>query len=150
MLREKRWLFFVGIKALIVKDRKVLLLAAGPSELSSTQRKEIFWDLPGGKIESGENVEDTLRREVSEELGIEKKDLIINNIFEASVSNFKTSHGVDVPLLLITFECGLRGNGDSFKLTDEHSSFKWFEIDEARKILSVKFNKTFIKKLDSL
>ena len=46
IFREKRWLFFVGIKAMILNNRKLLLLSSGPLELSSTKRNRIFWDMP--------------------------------------------------------------------------------------------------------
>jgi hypothetical protein len=60
--KQKKWLFFVGIKALILNKGKILLLSSGIPELSSTKRSRIFWDLPGGKAEWGESVAETLRR----------------------------------------------------------------------------------------
>lgn len=50
------------ISAVIIKDKKILLV---------TGFKEEFYWTPGGKLESGESHEQTLRRELKEELGIE-------------------------------------------------------------------------------
>ena len=70
---ERRFLLYVGIKALILNSKRVLVLSSGKEELSSTNRKRTFWDLPGGKIEAGVQVESALKREVVEEFGIDKK-----------------------------------------------------------------------------
>jgi mutator protein MutT len=140
--------FFIGVKALVKNNRnQILILKSGPLELKSTKRSEEFWDLPGGKIMKGESVEETLRREVSEELGIDDKKLEILNIFDASISNFKISHGQKIPLMLITFLCRLQQE-NKFKLTLEHEEYKWASIEEAKKLLSEKFNKAFIDKLN--
>ncbi len=149
LFNQKRWLFFVGIKALIIKNGKILVLSSGASELSSTGRTKAFWDLPGGKVEWGESVAETLRREVHEELGISKNSLRIKRIFEASVSRIRISHGIPVPLLLITFLCSINGS-NGFKLSDEHASFKWVDAKTAKRLLGVKFNRTFVKELDSI
>lgn len=36
--------------------------------------KKGFWDLPGGFVEAGENMEESVQREIKEELGIELKE----------------------------------------------------------------------------
>ena len=146
---QRKWLFFVGIKALIVRQGKILILSSGKAELSSTKRKKIFWDLPGGKMEWGERVAETLQREVAEELGVSKGSLRIGRAFEASVSKVRTSHGIQVPLVLITFLCKLNTNA-RFKLSDEHAAYAWVDVKEAKRLLRAKFSSTFIKELSSI
>jgi 8-oxo-dGTP diphosphatase len=53
------------VAALIVKDDKVLIC-----QRTRHQAMPLQWEFPGGKIEPGENLEDALRRELEEELGI--------------------------------------------------------------------------------
>jgi 8-oxo-dGTP diphosphatase len=54
--------FRIGVFAIIVHDGQVLL----------ARRRDIgWWNLPGGGMERGETVDEALRREVREEIGIE-------------------------------------------------------------------------------
>lgn len=143
---QRNFMFFVGIKALIIRNGRILVMRAGPLELSSTMRNKAFYDLPGGKIEHGEDVKQALRREVSEELGIKQDALVIEKIFEASVSRILISHGIEIPLILITFRCSLP-SGLKFKLSGEHSRYEWMSMKRARKLLGSKFNGSFIEEL---
>ena len=140
--------FFVGIKALIKnKDNKIMVLKSGPLELKSTKRKTPFWDLPGGKIRIGEkDVEHTLRREVSEELGVRQDSLIIGRLFDASISKIKMQHGRRIPLVLVTFLCKL--SESDFRLTGEHDAAGWVSVKKAKTLLGTKFSNSFIKKLE--
>ena len=140
--------FFVGCKALIRNSKnEILVLKSGPAELRSTKRKAPFWDLPGGKIMIGEtDLKKTVAREVAEELGVAKSALKVWELFDASVSRFKIQHGKNIPLVLVTFECRLKG--DSFRLTDEHELFSWVPAQKAAGMLSIKFNKSFVEKLN--
>jgi len=53
--------------AVITRDGQVLLERRAPAGVPGLDNK---WDLPGGKVESGEAVEDAIVREIAEELGI--------------------------------------------------------------------------------
>lgn len=57
------------IDAVIMREGKVLLIKRGAEPFKG------FWALPGGYVEWDETVEDAVRREVSEELGLSVKYL---------------------------------------------------------------------------
>jgi mutator protein MutT len=63
----------VGVGAIIFRDNSVLLVQRG-REPSLGQ-----WTLPGGLVELGESLEEAVRREVMEEVGLEVdvKDLVV-------------------------------------------------------------------------
>jgi 8-oxo-dGTP pyrophosphatase MutT (NUDIX family) len=54
--------FHVGVKGVIVVDDKVLLLKR------ENRWSGVFWEMPGGRIEGGDGIEETLRRELREEI----------------------------------------------------------------------------------
>ncbi len=54
------------VAALIVKGGKLLVC-----QRTRHQTMPLKWEFPGGKIEEGEQARDALRRELTEELGIE-------------------------------------------------------------------------------
>jgi len=140
--------FQIGIKALITNEKnEILLLKAGPEEVKFTTKE--FWDLPGGRIKIGRDIEDTLGREIEEELGISRNQIDILNLFDAVKSNFRASTDENLFLMLIIYRCRLLGD-KNFRLSREHSEYKWVDVNEAKRLLSIKFGKSFIDKLDKL
>jgi 8-oxo-dGTP diphosphatase len=65
---EPRPLLLVAACALVDADGRVLLAQRPPGKSMAG-----LWEFPGGKIEPGETPEETLVRELREELGIETK-----------------------------------------------------------------------------
>jgi len=59
---DKHFVGKVAHKAAIEKDGKVLLAKGDGDE---------FWDIPGGRINSGEKPAQALKREIKEELGVD-------------------------------------------------------------------------------
>lgn len=55
--------FHIGIKAVIVQNNKALLLK---------DPRFNGYDLPGGRIDKDEDIEEALKRELFEELGLKK------------------------------------------------------------------------------
>lgn len=55
-------LFQIGIKALIQNDEHQILLL----------KNQDYWDIPGGRMDQGENITAALLRELHEEIGIHR------------------------------------------------------------------------------
>ncbi len=141
-------IFHVGIKALVINNEgKVLLLKANPKMLI---KGVAHWDLPGGRIKKGESITTTLEEELKEELGIEKNEVKIEKLFDASIANFKIPlEEGEVSLLLLGYICKIKPDA-KIKISEEHTEVKWATAEEAKELLAFKFSKSFIEKLNEL
>ena len=54
--------------AVIIQDNKILCVQRNENKYDYISKK---WEFPGGKIEIGETIQECIKREISEELGIE-------------------------------------------------------------------------------
>jgi mutator protein MutT len=61
---------------LIFEGGKILLVERGQEPLKG------YWSIPGGIVESGEKLEDAIRREVAEETGLDVEPYAMFEIFE--------------------------------------------------------------------
>ena len=62
----------VGVGAFILNEKDELLLTL---RSKSSRNEACMWELPGGGVEFGEKIEDAVKREVLEEVGV-KVDII--------------------------------------------------------------------------
>lgn len=130
--------FHLGIKALVCDTAgHVLLLKVNTAKLKDT--REAYWDLPGGRLEKGQTIEETLHREVQEELGI--TEVYIAKQIGMVLSNIRIPVGEEnVGLILGVYSCDIP-EGSTIVLSDEHVAYDWFSPAEAAKLLLVKYPK---------
>lgn len=114
--------FFVGVKAVIVRDGKVLLL-------KDSSRPD-FWDVPGGRIDDNETLEQTLLRELNEELPSHSNPRIgkLLNAYRIPGS-IKDNLG----LVLLFYKVDVDFEGE-ITLSDEHTEYAWLPMDKALEI----------------
>lgn len=134
-------LFFLGLKALIQDPHGKILLIHKP--LPSD-----YWDLPGGRIQPGETIDQALLREVTEEIG----EVIVSskNFFSADIANIQVKdQSYERGLILFTYLCSIKMQGEII-ISNEHDLFQWFSIDEAAEKLSKKFGAAYTQKIKDL
>ena len=91
----------------------------------ATQRSESMnlpglWELPGGKVESGESPEDCLHREIKEELNIEI-DLLEK--WDSSEHSYQRGKTIQLIPFLASYKAGEL-------ILSEHSAFRWLGLSE--------------------
>jgi 8-oxo-dGTP diphosphatase len=84
-----------GASGLIVADGRVLLIRRGKEPYKD------HWSLPGGGVERGERVRDTVRREVREETGLE--------VDVGLVAGYREELLPDAHYIVIAFHCTVTG-----------------------------------------
>lgn len=105
------------VAAVIKRGAKVLAVQRGYGEFKG------MWEFPGGKIETGENAIQALRREIREEL-----DMDIN------VDKFLTTIRWDYPAFQLTMHCYMCSLlTDEFHL-NEHEASRWLGAAELRSV----------------
>ncbi|MCH4827952.1 NUDIX hydrolase [Planococcus halocryophilus] len=82
----------VGHRPLILSGSVVLVINQ-KNELLLQHRNDGGWGLPGGLMELDESLEDTARREVKEETGLDIGDLRLLGVFSGPDYFFKVANG---------------------------------------------------------
>jgi 8-oxo-dGTP diphosphatase len=104
------------VAAIIYDIDKILCVQRAENKLAYISKK---YEFPGGKIEQGESKEQTIKREIFEELNI---DLIVGEQFITVMHTYP-----DFELTMHTFKC--TGDVKNLKL-NEHIDYKWLSLSE--------------------
>lgn len=106
----------VVVGGIVIHDRKALIIQRSDNDDSYPG----LWELPSGKKEPLEKVEDASTREVNEETGINTVPLKVLNVF-----NFQVEKPEEIrDATQINFIMKPSGTPE-IKLSDEHQSFAW-------------------------
>ncbi|MDD3395073.1 MAG: NUDIX domain-containing protein [Clostridia bacterium] len=113
--------FAVAVKAVIVKEEKVLILSRSQDEMEcSYMNSHQKWDLPGGGLHFYEHCQDGLLREIQEETSLE---VFVGE--PVSLFDVIKNH---IHLCIFTYVC--RWKAGAVVLSKEHEAFFWMTKDE--------------------
>ena len=121
-IKEQR----VVVSAIIAHRDKFLILKRSSSEKIFPKK----WEFPSGKVEFGESIGDTLKREVEEETGL----TIRSSKFLSSRSytfdyqdddGYKTRHNIELMFIV-------RVNEGRTRLSSAHENISWVTPEESK------------------
>ena len=128
--------FRVSVKSFIVHDDKVLILKRSPDDV----HKPGIWEIPGGRLELGEDPRIGLKREIEEETGLINLEFIQNfrseNIYN-TISKRLPFKGQIIEKHSIYFLCEAKQK-DVKVDNNEIIDHKWLSYAEAKKLIIFK------------
>jgi len=109
----------IAVKAFIINENDELLLI---KRRESDSNAAGAWEIPGGRLNSGENPFEGLKRETKEET-----ELDIEILNPLNIQYFTKDDKQKITMLI--FLCKPLSN--SIKLSEEHTEYIWADLDQA-------------------
>lgn len=124
----------ISVKGIIFDDGKVWL--------RKNERGE--WELPGGKLDEWEQPEETVVRELREELGF---DVEVIQVVQAHLYNIERSADEGRGVLVVSYLCKLLSKSGEFETDGEagKAEFQKFSMEEVADLNMPQFYKDGIK-----
>jgi len=113
--------------ALIKKGNKFLMTKRVSFDPKDKEFFPFVWQFPGGGLEFGETPEETIKREMIEEIGAEIKIISLIPKIYTEVRNQWQG-------IFICFLCILKDENSVITLNHEASEYNWFDLDEISKL----------------
>ncbi|MFA7708080.1 MAG: NUDIX domain-containing protein [Candidatus Pacearchaeota archaeon] len=126
--KENKTDFRIAVKAFIVHNNKLLIVKRAKDDI----QKPNIWELPGGRLEIGEDPFVGLVREVREETGF-----YITPILPMSINHFERDDGQIITMIISL----CKPVGGRLNISKEHQDIAWVNINQAKEKLSDFFHK---------
>ncbi len=133
----------IGVVGLAVNDKGQVLLTQRHQPQDPLVHE--CWQLPGGGMEFGESPEQTLAREIQEELGVSVRILYPHPIAKTSIFATKVPFHVTLLCYLVSID-----NQTPILNDPETAAWKWMTLDEAAKLHSLPLTMEFIQEATAL
>lgn len=103
-----------AVRCYLIKDNKVVV-----TKYKKGNKKSGYYDIPGGKIEEGENPEQTAIREMKEETGLKVENL-----------KYKGNMIIEYPNRIFDFDVFVTNESEGETQEFEENTSEWIDIKE--------------------
>jgi 8-oxo-dGTP pyrophosphatase MutT (NUDIX family) len=107
-----------------------------------------YWNFPKGKIEAGEKSFRAALRELKEETGLNRNDLIFREYFRTT-DKYVFFRGRERIFKIVIFYLA-ESRRSEIKLSYEHEGYGWFLRRDAMRIIKFRNLRTILKRADDL
>lgn len=132
------------VMGVVIKSGTLLMTQRFEEECPKAHLK---WELPGGKIDFGEDPKDAIEREIFEETGIKVEAQSLIPIIRTCVWDY--TDGSKQYTLLIAFECKFVNQSKQEKKDHHVEKFKWVKLSEVNKLETLPCDLDFVKEVTS-
>jgi mutator protein MutT len=112
----------VGVGAVIICNGKILL------EKRKNEPGRGKWSIPGGLVELGESLEQTVIREVKEETGLDVADPEIIDV----VDTISVDENGRIKYHFVIVDYFLKLKGGTLKAADDAEELRWVKLDDVK------------------
>jgi len=115
-------------RAIVLNSKKQILAIQRSAKDSWGPGK---WELPGGKLEEGQDISNALEREVFEETSLVVMPISKISYYSSTILNQSTTTKKQyIGLLYIELVGIAKSQNENVKLSEEHDDYKWLSVDE--------------------
>jgi len=113
----------IAIVEAIIKDSsgRILLMKRSKNNKFFVNR----WQLPGGKVDFGENVQKAIKREIKEETGLTTSELKLEKIYSVN-----KPYGLKGRFALLIYSAEAKGK---LILSSDHTQYKYSKLSDIKK-----------------
>lgn len=120
-----------GVIIFVINDKNQILLSKRSANKKYNPNK---WEVCGGHVHAGEEIEEAAVREITEELGLNKNEVTLSSLlYKECFKNKTDSH------IFYYYYIKCNKGATEFKIQEnELSEVKWFEIDKIIELINKK------------
>ncbi len=121
----------VGVGAIILNSKNEILLMKRRQEISEDRTTSGMWSVPGGEVDFMEKIEDAIKREVKEEIGVDVEIIkhigYTDQILKKSKIHWSLHH----------FLCKIKNGEPKIIEPEKIEKIEWFSVDKLPKSLGI-------------
>ncbi len=124
ILSRPRILLVVRV-ILLFKD-KILLIQRSKNDRSDSLK----WEIPGGKLDKGQDLMEAAERELIEEVGLFARPLKQLVFFDSDIDHNTKYKGIPFVRLTALY----KSESSKVRLSEEHDDYRWLSLEECLKM----------------